>query len=315
MASDYLLRLLHRVHWGFVISALYGAASAGLVWVFQPDAFGRYVESFVISFNCLISGGLVFGVGLFVLDTQAGIPELAKDTFSPQVLAETSFEKYRKRYSSQVGALIGSANYAVIAFLIFYLCEFPFQGIANILMIAFACIQYAVLLYVGRKIYFIAHMLNSLGTIKLTLSILDNKSLSRVAGYVNIVSTITIAAVYANAVGYYYGPFVYHSVLGTSAKLLLLFMVVAAAPVIIIFNFYPRVVLRTLYEQSIELEVETLKERLNRTQLTPAEFETVLIDYDRLKQAELKERLQLTLSDVPMAVAIIIAAIGLLSNL
>lgn len=312
MASNYLLRLLFCVHLGFVVSVTYGAASAGTVWVWQHDAFERYVQSFVISFNCLVSGGLVFGIGLFVFRTQAGIPKLVEATFAPSVLATTDFKKYRRRYASRWEAMAGSASYAVIAFWIFYFCEFPFRGLAQIFMIAFACVQYAVLLYVGRKIYFIAYFFNSLGTIVLTHSILDTKELGRIAGYVNIASTMVVAAVYANAAGYYYGPFVYHSLLGLSARLLLLFMVVAAVPVIIVFNFYPRVVLRGLYERSIELEVEALKARLNRDQLTTAELEAVLIDYDRLKQAELKERLQLTLSDVPIAVAVIVAVVELL---
>lgn len=146
-------------------------------------------------------------------------------------------------------------------------------------------------------------------------SVLRNSEITNIASYVNITTTLAVIALYANAISFYRGPFVYNSIFGYSPKLFLLLPVVAAVPAVIIFNFYPRVVLRRLYEKSIEKEVATLQRRLRKNDLSAAEFEAISIDYDRLKQAELKERLQLTLSDAPMAVAIIVALVGLVSKL
>lgn len=311
MTSNYLLRLVHAGHWGFVLSLLYGLATSLVLWAVQPGSAVRYLESFLISFGCLLSGGFVIGTALFVMTTEKQVPEIVERSFAADALADTDYAKYKMRYESKVGAALAAASYILIAYGIFYFCQFPFSGWAEVFMIAFACLQYGLLVYIGRKIYFIAHMLNALAPVRLDASVL-NSEIGQIASYVNIATTMTIASVYANASGYYYGPFEYHSVIGQSSKLLLLFMVVAAAPVIVMFNFYPRVVLRILYERSIEQEVAELKKRLADTQLTAAEFETVLIDYDRLKQAELKERLQLTLSDAPMIAAIIIALVGLL---
>jgi hypothetical protein len=315
MTSDYLLRLLHRAHFGFAASLLYGVTTVVLVWQLQPGLASRYVEAFVVAFNCLVSGGIVFGTFLFVLSTEKSVTRVIEGSFSKATLAKTSYGKFRKRYVSKIGAAVFCANYAVIGFAIFYFCEFPFPGLASAFMILFACMEYAAAAYVGRKIYFMTHMLNSLSTIRLRKSILSNRELTRIAGYVNIVSIMTIASIYVNTTGYYNGPFVYHSIFGLSPRIMLLILVVAATPAIIIFNFYPRVVLRRLYEQSIEREILALKKRLADSQLSPTEFETVMIDYDRLKQAELKERLQLTLSDVPILVAIALALFGFVSKL
>lgn len=315
MTSNYLLRLVHIAHWGFLLSLLYGVITSFVVWTMQRDAAVAYVEAFVMSFNCLVSGGLVIATGLFVLFTGKQVPALIERCFTPAALGKTPYPQQKRSYESKIKAALASASYILIAYLIFYLCRFPLSGWAEIFMIAFACLQYGILVYVGRKIYFIAHMLNALSGIRLRKSVLGNRDIGHVVSYVNIVTTLTVASVYANVSGYYNGPFVFQGVIGHSAKLFLLFMVVASVPVIVMFNFYPRVILRILYERSIKHEVATLKKKLSDKHLSRAELETVLIDYDRVKQAELKDRLQLALSDVPMLIAILIAVVGLLFKL
>jgi hypothetical protein len=315
MASSYLFRMLHCVQWGFGVSLLYGTATTLAVWRIEPASYPRYVEAFVASFNCLISGGLVIGTALFVLFTEASVPALVEKSFPHSSLQKTSYFRFKRRYSAKVEQAVFSATYVVIAFGIFYYCQFPYTPLLNNLLLFFACIQYGLLLYVGRKIYFTAYMLNSLSMAPLRRSVLRDAEITNIASYVNIVSALTVASLYANAVSFYRGPFVYSSILGYSPKLFLLLPVVAAVPAVIIFNFYPRVILRRLYEKSIAKEVAALQRRLRKNSLSAAEFEAISIDYDRLKQAELKERLQLTLSDAPMAVAIIVAVIGLVSKL
>jgi hypothetical protein len=307
--------MLHSVQWGFGVSLLYGVITALAVWIIEPASYPRYVDAFVVAFNCLVSGGLVIGTALFVMFTEKSIPELVEKSFPNSALQKTSYFRFKRRYSAKIQQMVFSATYVVIAFGIFYYCQFPYTELINNLLLFFACSQYGLLLYVGRKIYFTAYMLNSLSTAPLRRSLLKNTEITNIASYVNIVSTLTVASLYTNAVSFYRGPFLYSSIFGYSPRLFLLLPVVAAVPAVIIFNFYPRIILRRLYEKSIAKEVAALQRRLRKNNLSAADFEALSIDYDRLKQAELKERLQLTLSDAPMAVAIIVALFGLVSKI
>lgn len=84
---------------------------------------------------------------------------------------------------------------------------------------------------------------------------------------------------------------------------------------IVVFNFYPRVVLRKLFEREIQGEVETLTEKLKNEHLSEMERMSFVVEYDRLAKEEVKGKLQLSLSDLPMAITIVLMIIGLLVKL
>lgn len=115
MASHYLLRLVHVAHRGFVLSLLYGVITGLIVWTSRPDAADRYVEAFGVSFNCLVSGGLVFATGLFVLVIGKQILALIESCFTPATLAKTTYPKQKSGYESKVKASLASASYILIA--------------------------------------------------------------------------------------------------------------------------------------------------------------------------------------------------------
>jgi hypothetical protein len=111
---------------------------------------------------------------------------------------------------------------------------------------------------------------------------------------------------------YFYGPFSYPYAIGESARFLLLFLAIIATPVLLIFNFYPRTVLAAVYSRSIDIEIKNLKRRLKKESLTPFERMSYVIEFNKMARDELRHRLRLSLSDLPVAITIFATIIGLI---
>ena len=205
-----------------------------------------------------------------------------------------------------------STMFIVAGFLIFFYCQFPLRGIPQYFMVGFACAQYGLGVYVGRKLFYVAQMLNSIEEITLTKNIFRDDALGRIVSYVNILSTLTIVFVYVHVTSYFNGPFELNPIYGPALRVALMLPAVIAAPVLIIFNFYPRAVLRRLYARSINDQVSRLTERLKNQNLSEFERMSCAIEYDKLWKEELRSRLRLSLSDLPIAITIVVAIVGLL---
>lgn len=311
MGSSHLFSLTNQVFWGLAISVAYAAASAGVVFWLQPGALEPYVEVFVISFNCIISGGLIIGASLFVYSSQGCVPKFIEVSFDAESLAKTKYAKQKARYLSRGRSMRFATYFTLASSLIFYVCKFPFDGAAQYFLIAFGCIEYALGIYVGRKLYYIAKMLHAVGGVEITRDIFRQDALGSVVSYVNILSTLTVVFVYVHVKSYYNGPFQYPHGFAHTLQFLLLLPAIVATPVIVVFNFYPRTVLRQLYSRSIKQDVDHLLEQLRRRNLSEYERLSYVVEYDALARDELKTRLQLSLSDLPIGLTIVLMVVAL----
>lgn len=312
MRPPSLFQLMNQMFWGFAVALAYGVITAGAVWYFEkPDVLKRYLDAYFVTFNCLIAGGLIIGTSIFVWWTQESIPSFIEDSFDVDALGKTTFLKQKERFLSLRRSMTFSTMFIVAAFLIFYFCQFPFRGLPEYLLIAFACVQYGLGVYVGRKLFYVAQMLNSIEEIKLSKNIFKDDTLGQIVSYVNILSTLTIVFVYVHVTSYFQGPFELNPTYGSALRVALMLPAVIAAPVLIIFNFYPRAVLRRLYSRSINDQVSRLTERLKNQNLSEYERTSCVIEYDKLWKEELRNRLRLSLSDLPIGVTIVIMIVGL----
>lgn len=218
MNSNYLFRFMHHLFGGFLVSALYCALTGTIVWLIHPQQFQDYVVAYISSFNCLISAGLIIGTGSFVIDTKRNITKLIESSFTQDDLDNTAYKKYREQYFSLAGTLGFSGCYVVVAFFIFYFCKFPFDGWPELFLIGIACTEYALGVYVGRKLYFIAHMLDSITSIRISKHIFRKGQFNNILSYVNILSTLTIIFVYIHVKSFYDAPFEFSSPLGAGAQ-------------------------------------------------------------------------------------------------
>jgi hypothetical protein len=303
-------RLMNMLFIGLAVSLGFGILGSALVLLIEgkPEA-QQFVVAYTSSFKTVISLGLILGTALIIYRSQDVIPRTIESAFSETQLEQTNYSLYNKLFYNRKYSILFSAEFVVAAFVIFSLCQFPLQGWGEALMMVAACAQYALGVYVGRKLCYAGMMLHSLQTTPVTRNLFRDRELDEINSYVHIASTLTIIFVYVHVVGYYDGPFEYRSFFGESIKLFLILPAVIAVPVLLIFNFYPRSVLRKLYGQSIDVEIKRLQEALQGEQLSEYEKRSYIIEVDKMSRDELRYSLQLTLSDLPLGITIIVMVI------
>lgn len=292
---------------GLVLSLAYGLLSSTLLYFLEGKSEAQmFLAAYNNSFKTLIAFGLILGTALVVFRSQNVIPQTIEAAFTNEQLLETDYLTYKRRFISGKRSMVFAAEFTVVSFVIFSYCQFPLRGLAEALMIIPACAQYALGVYVGRKLFYAGMMLHSLLGTTVTRNLFKERELDDINIYVHIVSTLMIIFGYVHLVGYNEGPFLYKSVLGESIKILLILPALIGTPVLLIFNFYPRIVLRRLYDQSIDVEIRKLQEALQNEKLNSFEKRSYLLEFDRMSREELRYSLQLALSDLPIGVTILV---------
>jgi hypothetical protein len=305
-----LFFLMNSAFLGFVLTALYGVLTSLAVWILAPADFQRYHEAYFITFNCAVAGGLVATTLILIRRTQHYVPAIVESAFTQRELEGTDYYPNKTRFLSLIRSLTFSSSFAIGAVAIFYLARFPFRGPAEYFMIAFGCAQYAMGVYVGRKLFYIAQMLRAIDRLKVRKDLFQGDRLAGITTYVNSASTLTLIMVFVGVRSYYYAPFEYDSLFGNSVRVFMLLPAVVAIPVLALFNYFPRSVVRRLYEQSINLSQKRMKRQFRNDNLSEFEKLTYLVEYGRLSQDELRYRLRMTLTDLPMAATLMIAVIS-----
>src|ERR1051326_2608771 len=237
MVSSHLFRLVNQVFWGLTLSLAYAIVSAGTVYWLEPVTLERYVEAFVVSYNCVISGGLIIGTALFVYSSQESVPKFIEASFDASSLSKTKYARQKARYLNRGRSMRFATYFTLASFFIFYASKFPFHGVSEYFLIGFGCMQYALGIYVGRKLYYVAKMLHSVTNIEITTDIFQQDALSSVVSYVNVLSTMTVLFVYVHVKSYYNGHFEYPYGFPLTLQFLLLLPAIVATPVIVVFNF------------------------------------------------------------------------------
>jgi hypothetical protein len=300
-------RMMNYLFLGLGVSLVYGLLGLAILWywVSKSDAL-LFFEAYTSSFKTIVSLGLSLGTALIVYLCQNVIPETIEKAFTDTQLGETDYSYYKRRFASQWLSIEFSAEFIVVGFIIFSYCRFPLSRGGEALMIIAACAQYALGVYIGRKLGYAGMMLHSLLQTSVNRNLFKKRELDAINTYVHVASTLTVIFAYIHTVGYFQGPFLYNSILGQSIKPFLLIPAIIATPVLLIFNFYPRAVLRKVYSQSIDVEISSLKKALRSEALSPFEKRSYLIEVDKMSRDELRYSLQLTLSDLPIGITILI---------
>jgi hypothetical protein len=300
-------RLMNTLFFGLGASAVYGLL--GAVILFKLGGMSEvpaFLAAYTTSFKTLFSFGLILGTSLIVFRSQDVIPQTIEAAFADAQLSKTMYFSYKRRFQSPRRSITFAAEFIVVAFVMSSYCGFPLSRPAQVIMIIATCAQYALGVYVGRKLFYAGMMLHSLLAVPVTRNLFKDRELDDINAYVNIASTLTVIFVYVHVIGYYAGPFLYDSFLGQSIKPLLLVPALIATPVLLVFTFYPRAVLRKLYSQSIDCEIKSLRQALQNEKLSAFEKRSYLIEFGKMSRDELRYSLQLTLADVPIGITILI---------
>lgn len=307
--SRHIFFIMNSFYYGFIISLAYGVLTSLSVYIFQNDDYERYIQNFFITFNSLIIGGLGFGVTYQIFETQNYIPTIIETTLG-EIKSKTYEEHKRRLFSLQRSASF-SGTFIIASFFLYLFAKFPFSGIAEYYMIIYGCALIGCGVYGGRKLFYIAQMLEAIRDIKLKKDIFSEDKLAGISTYVNTLTTICAATIWLHVQAYYYGNFEYNELIGESLKVFMLAPAIIALPVLVIFNFYPRVVLKGLYTKSINFKQKKLQKYIKKKELTEFEKIQYLKDMDKISRDELKYRLRAALSDLPMALTILIMILSL----
>jgi len=298
---------------GMGASVALGAVGGGTIYFVDGSAQAQaFLRAYATDFRTLVSFGLILGTALIVYKSQDFIGLTIEAAFKPKELAATEYDLNKQRLYSPRRTVLFAAELLVIAFPLFYYCRFPLTGLGEDIMLGVACLQYVLGSYVGRKLRYAGLMIHSLADIPITRNLFRGRELDSINTYVNVASSLAVVFVYAHVLGYYTGPFTYDSPIGESIKPLLLLPAIIATPVLLIFNFYPRAVLRRIYSESIDVEIDALKEALRSEKVSSFEKRSHLMEFDRMSRDELRNNLQLRLSDIPIAITIIAGLVQML---
>jgi len=295
---------------GLGVSVAYGLLGSALIFFLGGKEEAQlFFTAYTSSFKTIVSLGLAIGIARIVYKFQSAIPKTIEAVFTETQLSATDYFDYKQWFFSSIRSITFSAEFTVVAFVIFSYARFPLSKPGEVLMMIAACAQYALGVDVGRKLMYASMMLQSLLKARVTRNLFRKRELDVINSYVNVASTITLIFGYIHVIGYFDGPFRYDSILGQSIKPFLLVPVIIGTPVLLIFNFYPRTVLRKLYSQSIDFEARRLKKAMNNASLSLYEKRSYLIEFKRMYSEELRYSLKLTLSDLPIGITILIMAL------
>ncbi len=290
---------------GLFLSVAYGLLGAMLIWKFGTKFEAQlFFAAFTTSFKTVLSLGLILSTALLVFFVQDVIPDSIEKVFGGQL--PKNYYYYKRRFSSGRVSRTYSAEMIIVAFVIFSQSGFPLSTPGEALMMIAVCTEYALAVYVGRKLMYTACMLHSLLAIPVKRNLFRKRELDGMMPYIHVASTLTIIFLYIHMIGYYDGPFLFNQTFGGSIRIFLLFLPLISTPVLLILNFYPRVVLSKIYDQSIDVEKARLRKAMRSETLSAYEKRSYLREFDKMAREQLRHNLQLTLTDLPIGITILI---------
>lgn len=299
-------RLMWLFFIGLAASFGYGLISTIVLYLLDgPVPAKEFAILYIGPFNTLVSFGIIFGTALIVGGSQTLIPNAIEAAFTEEELSETDYYENKRKYYSIKRTIAFASELIIFCYIIFSFCHFPLTGLAEGLMMTAVCAQWAVASYVGRKLRYAGMMLHSLISIRVRRNLFKEGALDIINTIVHIGSTMAVVFIYVHVRSYYNGPFLYDSFLGESVRVFLLSPAVFGAPVLLMFNFFPREAIRKIYDKSIDVEVKNLESLLKAERLGPFEKKIKLLELSKMHREELRYSLQLSLSDLPIGITIL----------
>jgi hypothetical protein len=327
MRSPSPIRFMWLVFVGFGVSLAYGLAGGALVYAVEGSAEAEgFLKMYIDDFNTLVTLGVGVVTALLIGTSQHLIPDAIEATFTPEELSTTAYVENKRKYFSFRRTIGFASQMIVLGFAVLHYCHFPLSDVGEAVMLIAGCLQCGLASYIGRKIRYAGMMLHSLLDVRVTrnlfkvreLDIVDTSSqnshrylfkerkLDVVNTYVQMVSILALIGTYIGVRSYYGAPFSYDRFIDKSAQVFLLMPIIIATPVLLIFNFFPREVLRKIYDKSIDIELKTLHEELRKEALSGFEKQLRLMEFEKMYREELRYNLHLSLSDLPIGLTILI---------
>lgn len=248
-------RYIGIVFLGLSISLIYSLLSSTLLYFSAGKSAAQlFLTAYNTSVNTPISLGLIIGTALVVFHSQAVFPATIEAAFSYSQLAKTDYCLYKQRFLSGKRSVLCVAEFFMVSLIIFSDGQFPLQGLAEFLVIIPACLQYALLVYASRKIFYAGMMLHSLLDVVVDRDLFKEHELDDAKVWTHMTSALAIVSIFIHIIGYNEGTFLLSSLVGESVKPFLMLPPLLAATMLVILIFHARFVLGKLYDRSIAIE-------------------------------------------------------------
>jgi hypothetical protein len=285
--------LLFETFLGMAISVGYAFLAAASVYVIagEPEAV-RFLRMYIGIFGSLVSFGLAVATALTVARYQHLVPLSIEASFRIDDLSATDYSQRRDRYRSRVRSMTFAMEFGVFGFWLSSVSHFPLRGLAESLLMFVAFLQWVLSGYVIRKLYFAFAMLTSVVSLDADEDVFRMRKLDSITSFIRVVTTLGVTFFYVLVRSYYHAPFMYDSVIGTSARVFLLGAPAAATAAFLVFNFLPRETLRQIYENALDAFIAQ----------QPVSNEAHIFLENRLRD-DLRRSLKPNLADLPIALA------------
>src|SRR5687768_17728223 len=147
------ISLMFTLFGGLAISAVYGLLGFGLCYYMGGSDGGRsFFAAYTTSFKTILSFGLILGIAGIVYKYQRAIAETIRAAFKEAELSDTEYYRYEHRFFSTFRSVTFSAEFVIIAWIIFSYAHFPLSGPGETMMMIAVCTEWALGVYVGRKL-------------------------------------------------------------------------------------------------------------------------------------------------------------------
>jgi hypothetical protein len=285
--------LLFETFLGIAISLGYGLLATGAVYAVQGQSEAvQFLRTYVGLFGSLVSFGLAVATALTVARYELLVPLSIEASFGKDDLSATDYSQRRDRYRSKIRSIVFATEFGVLGFVLSSLSRFPLRGLAESLLMSVAFIQWILSGYVVRKLYYAFLMLLSVVSLDGDEDVFRMRKLDASSSFIRVATTLGVICFYVLVRSYYHAPFMYDSVIGTTARVFLLGAPAAATAVFLAFNFLSRETLLQIYENALDAYIAQ----------RPLSNESHIVLENRLRD-DLRRSLKPNLADLPIALA------------
>lgn len=295
--------------WAALILSLGYAASAYLYLRYTVDETVALSTAnyFVLGYGGLITGTACATLWLMSLLVLPLASTLIEDAVPAEEIEKTDFWYWKARFNSFHHGLAQFTTYFLGGFVIYTSLEFPVQEQAQTSLVLFTAFQFACGGFVGRKIWCIGHMLRSLEGVVPRDDLLESEALPKLIYLVNIFTFLVLLMTVVHTYFHVKIDFVSAHAASELMEPLVFLPLVLALPVLVLFNFYPRMVVNRLYLKSIRLKKDWLADKMSNLEEPEMAKLKHSVDYEKYLNEEFRYRQKVALSELPVALTIIVA--------
>ena len=267
------------------------------------------IQVFVYQYGGLVAGTACTALYLMSILVLRTVPDLIEQALPDEVSEQADYRFWKGRLLSGRLGLAQFGTYFVGGFGIYSLLEFPGEPIVHLFFAVFAALQYSCGGFIGRKLWCVGHLLRSIEHVDPKSDLLDTEAFPRLIYLVNIFTFLTLLMTVAHTYFHARMGYVLSSEFAVLLAPLIYLPLVLALPVIVLFNFYPRMVVNRLYLKSIRQRKQWLADQMAEADESEFAKHKHSIDYEKYLNEEFRYRQRVALSELPVALTITVALV------